>query len=164
MVRAVARETATKLESASRRLREKGDKRNTWLLREGVPFPNTPLALNLGEGERERRLKSFGLRRAQLGANPSLHVSKTRLAVHQLPLFVNDKLLKRLALHAQRAFTAEVKEGMRTDLDEEEKEDNTMSSVIKPEKEARGRPPPSIVVQSKVVRQNDRVDLSLIHI
>ena len=158
VVRAVARETATKLESASRRLREKGDKRNTWLLREGVPFPNTPLALNLGEGERERRLKSFGLRRAQLGANPSLHVSKTRLAVHQLPLFVNDKLLKRLALHAQRAFTAEVKEGMRTDLDEEEKEDNTMSSVIKPEKEARGRPPPSIVVQSKVVRQNDRVD------
>ena len=158
VVRAVTRDTASKLEKASRKSREKGDKRNTWLMREGVPFPDTPLASQLGDGEKERRLKSFGLRRAQMGANPSLHISKTRLAVHQLPLFVNDKLLKRLALHALRTFNNEVKEGTREDLDEEEKEDQTVSSVAKPTKEGKNRPPPSAVVQAKVVLQTDRID------
>ncbi|WFD42196.1 RNA recognition motif-containing protein [Malassezia psittaci] len=160
VARAVTREHASKLETASRKTREKGDNRNTWLLREGVPLPNTPLSKLLSEKEVDRRLQSFSIRRAQLGANPSLHVSKTRLAVHQLPLFVTDKMLKRMALYALRAFTDEVKRGEREDLDDDEKADKTMSANIKDTDQdpAKKRPPPSLVIQSKVVRQNERVD------
>lgn len=158
VVRAVTRETASQLEESGRKSREKGDKRNTWLLREGVPLPNTPLASSLSEAEIERRQRSFSVRRAQLGANPSLHVSKTRLAVHQLPLFVSDKMLKRLALHAVRAFNAEAKAGERPDLDADEKADTTLSPNAKEHTSDPKRPPPSVVVQSKVVLQNERAD------
>ncbi|WFD29758.1 RNA recognition motif-containing protein [Malassezia sp. CBS 17886] len=160
VVRAVTRESATKLETTARKSREKEDKRNTWLLREGVPLPNTPLAGQLSEKESDKRMQSFSVRRAQLGANPSLHVSKTRLAVHQLPLFATDKTLKRLALHALRAFTDEVKAGTRADLDEDEKADNTQSANAKTPTPTpgRSRPPPSLVVQSKVVTQAARID------
>ena len=158
VVRAVTRETASSLEATARKEREKGDKRNTYLLREGVPFPNTQLAASLSDAERERRMRSFSIRRAQLGANPSLHISKTRLAVHQLPLFVTNKMLKRIALHAVRAFNDEVKEGKRLDLDKDEKDDKTLSVNAKQPTEAKHRPPPSVVVQSKVVLQSERVD------
>ena len=158
VVRAVTRETASSLEATARKEREKGDKRNTFLLREGVPFPNTQLAASLSDAERERRMRSFSIRRAQLGANPSLHISKTRLAVHQLPLFVTNKMLKRIALHAVRAFNNEVKEGKRVDLDKDEKDDKTLSVNAKQPTEAKHRPPPSVVVQSKVVLQSERVD------
>jgi len=158
VVRAVTRDTATHLEDSARRAREKGDKRNTWLLREGVPFPTSPLVHQLSETEIERRMKSFSIRRAQLSTNPSLHVSKTRLAVHQLPLFVTDKMLKRLALHAVRTFQEEVKSGSRRDLNVDEKEDTTTSFNVKQKTDGKKRPPPSIVVQSKVVRQNERID------
>ncbi|SHO76429.1 Similar to S.cerevisiae protein NOP4 (Nucleolar protein) [Malassezia sympodialis ATCC 42132] len=158
VVRAVTRDTASHLEDSARRAREKGDRRNTWLLREGVPFPTSPLVHNLSEIEIEKRMKSFSIRRAQLSANPSLHVSKTRLAVHQLPLFVSDKVLKRLALHAVRAFQEEVKSGNRSDLSVDEKEDTSNSSSAKQNATGKKRPPPSIVVQSKVVRQNERID------
>ena len=158
VVRAVTRETASSLETTARKEREKGDKRNTYLLREGVPFPNTQLAASLSDAEREWRMRSFSIRRAQLGANPSLHISKTRLAVHQLPLFVTNKMLKRIALHAVRAFNDEVKEGKRVDLDKDEKDDKTLSANAKQPTEAKHRPPPSVVVQSKVVLQSERVD------
>ena len=158
VVRAVTRETASSLETTARKEREKGDKRNTYLLREGVPFPNTQLAASLSDAERERRMRSFSIRRAQLGANPSLHISKTRLAVHQLPLFVTNKMLKRIALHAVRAFNDEVKEGKRVDLNKDEKDDKTLSANAKQPTEAKHRPPPSVVVQSKVVLQSERVD------
>lgn len=158
VVRAVTRETASSLEVTARKEREKGDKRNTWLLREGVPFPNTQLAASLSDAEKERRMRSFSIRRAQLGANPSLHISKTRLAVHQLPLFVTNKMLKRLALHAVRAFNEEVKEGKRADLDKDEKDDKTLSANAKQSTGSKHRPPPSVVVQAKVVLQSERVD------
>ena len=160
IVRAVNREKATQLEASARKTREKSDKRNTWLLRESVPFPATPMAARLSEGEREKRMRSFSMRRAQLGANPSLHVSKTRLSVHQLPLFVTDKLLKHLALHALKSFGHEVKNGEREDLTAEEKEDTTLSSAVRPDSAAsrKKRVPPSAVVQAKVVLQNDRID------
>ena len=158
VVRAVTRETASSLETTARKEREKGDKRNTYLLREGVPFPNTQLAASLSDAERERRMRSFSIRRAQLGANPSLHISKTRLALHQLPLFVTNKMLKRIALHAVRAFNDEVKEGKRVDLDKDEKDDKTLSANTKQPTQAKHRPPPSVVVQSKVVLQSERVD------
>lgn len=162
VVRAVPRETASELETAARNAREKSDKRNTWLLREGVPFPNTTMASALNEADIDKRMRCFSMRRSQLGANPSLHVSKTRLAVHQLPLFMTNKLLKRLALHACKAFNSEVRAGQRADLSAEEKADTTQSHATKSEEAPASKKkkdiPPSAVVQSKVVLQNERID------
>jgi nucleolar protein 4 len=158
---AVAREQAGSLEAAARAAREKGDKRNTHLMREGVPFPNSPLARDMSESEKEKRLASFGVRKSQLGANPSLFISKTRLSVRQLPLFATDRILKRLAIYAVRHFGLEARAGERTDLSAEEKGDRTMSAALTGEdglpKQKRTERQ-TAVVQSKVVRQQDRLD------
>lgn len=157
VIPAVARDEASRLETSGRKEREKGDKRNTWLLREGVPFPNSDFAAKLAPSEVEKRLQSFQVRKAQLGANPSLFVSKTRLSVRSLPLFVSDRMLKRLAIHAIKAFGAEVRAKEREDLDADEKADRTVSSSIENRKRKPGERP-TAVVQSKVVRQHDRVE------
>ncbi|SPC65615.1 related to Nucleolar protein NOP4 [Ustilago sp. UG-2017b] len=157
VIPAVARGEASRLETSGRKEREKGDKRNTWLLREGVPFPNSDFAAKLAPSEVEKRLQSFQVRKAQMGANPSLFVSKTRLSVRSLPLFVSDRMLKRLAIHAIKAFTAEVRKGEREDLDVDEKADRTVSSSVENRKRKPGERP-TAVVQSKVVRQHDRVE------
>ncbi|PWN49528.1 hypothetical protein IE53DRAFT_388239 [Violaceomyces palustris] len=157
VVPAVARDEASKLEESGKKQREKGDKRNTWLMREGVPFPNSQLSASLSQVECDKRLHSFTARRSQLASNPSLYISKTRLAIRQLPLFVTDRMLKRLALHAIRSFKAEVKLGKREDLTSDEKLDATISPAVENAKRKRGERPTS-VVQSKIVRQNDRVD------
>ncbi|SPO20193.1 related to Nucleolar protein NOP4 [Ustilago trichophora] len=157
VIPAVARDEASRLETSGRKEREKGDKRNTWLLREGVPFPNSDFAAKLAPSEVEKRLQSFQVRKAQMGANPSLFVSKTRLSVRSLPLFVSDRMLKRLAIHAIKAFGSEVRAGERQDLDADEKADRTMSSSVENRKRKPGERP-TAVVQSKVVRQHDRVE------
>lgn len=157
VIPAVARDEASRLETSGRKEREKGDKRNTWLLREGVPFPNSDFAAKLPPSEVEKRLQSFQVRKAQLGANPSLFVSKTRLSIRSLPLFVSDRMLKRLAIHAIKSFSSEVKAGEREDLDADEKADRTLSSSIENRKRKPGERP-TAVVQSKVVRQHDRVE------
>lgn len=157
VIPAVARDEASRLETSGRKEREKGDKRNTWLLREGVPFPNSDFAAKLAPSEVEKRLQSFQVRKAQMGANPSLFVSKTRLSVRSLPLFVSDRMLKRLAIHAIKAFAAEVRAGEREDLDADEKADRTVSTSVENRKRKPGERP-TAVVQSKVVRQHDRVE------
>ncbi|EST06452.1 RNA recognition motif domain protein [Kalmanozyma brasiliensis GHG001] len=157
VIPAVDRSEATRLETSGRKEREKGDKRNTWLLREGVPFPNSDFAAKFAPSETEKRLQSFQVRKAQLGANPSLFVSKTRLSVRSLPLFVSDRMLKRLAVHAVKAFGAEVRAKEREDLDADEKADRTLSAAGENRKRKPGERP-TAVVQSKVVRQHDRVE------
>nr|CDI51437.1 related to Nucleolar protein NOP4 [Melanopsichium pennsylvanicum 4] len=157
VIPAVARDEASKLETSGRKEREKGDKRNTWLLREGVPFPKTNFATKLAPSEVEKRLQSFQVRKAQMGANPSLFVSKTRLSIRSLPLFVSDRMLKRLAIHAIKAFASEVRAQQRDDLDADEKADRTVSSSVENRKRKPGERP-TAVVQSKVVRQHDRVE------
>ncbi|CEH16394.1 Nucleolar protein fibrillarin NOP77 (RRM superfamily) [Ceraceosorus bombacis] len=161
VVSAVAREEATSLEASARAARERSDKRNTHLMREGVPFPNSELSRLMSESEREKRLNNFGIRKAQLGANPALYISKTRLSVRQLPLYVSDRTLKRLALHAVRSFDQEVKEGKRPDLTREEKEDKTLSAAIvgaDGKIQTRRGERLTAVVQTKVIRQMDRLD------
>lgn len=157
VIPAVARGEATKLETSGRKEREKGDKRNTWLLREGVPFPSSDFAARLAPSEVEKRLQSFQVRKAQMGANPSLFISKTRLSVRSLPLFVSERMLKRLAIHSIKTFGAEVRAGTREDLDADEKADRTLSASIENRKAKPGERPTS-VIQTKVVRQNDRVE------
>ncbi|KAI0360710.1 RNA-binding domain-containing protein [Trametes cingulata] len=177
--RAVTRDEATRLKEIGERQREKADKRNLYLLREGIILPNTPAAELLPPAEVEKRTQSFNARRALLRSNPSLFVSRTRLSVRQLPLFVTERMLKRLAIHAVRAFEAEVKEGKREPLTADELAEPTPegegegADVKMEEDEDEGSPKkgkkgkllkgkkggrPTGVKQAKIVRQQDRVD------
>lgn len=139
VIRAVTRDEAGRLKEIGERSREKADKRNMYLLREGgvsvvcfiyadsdtctVILPNSPLAGTTSPADLERRTNSFNARRALLKSNPSLYISKTRLSIRQIPLFVTEQILKRLAIHAMRAFEKEVKEEKRGGLTEEESRD-----------------------------------------
>ncbi|KAF8319207.1 RNA-binding domain-containing protein [Amanita rubescens] len=123
VIRAVTRGEAGRLKELGERAREKADKRNMYLLREGVILPNSPSAATIPPTDLERRTNSFNARRALLKSNPSLYISKTRLSIRQIPLFVTERMLKRLAIHAVRTFEKEVKEGKRNGLSEEESRD-----------------------------------------
>lgn len=157
VIPAVEREKADSLSAAGQRARNKQDKRNTYLMREGVPFPGTPLAQTLGTNEKEleRRLASFSQRKTQLSANPSLFISKTRLSVRQLPLFCTDRTLKRLAIHAIKSFKSEAAAGQREDLHADEASDRTFSPASHPPKKGERA---TSVIQAKVVRALDRPD------
>lgn len=210
VVRAVTRDEAGKLKEAGEKAREKADKRNMYLLREGgacslavlfvswihfsfcpylfslVILPNTPAAANLPAVEIEKRTNSFNARRQLLRTNPSLFISKTRLSIRQIPLFVTERMLKRLAIHAMRSFQAEVRKGTRTGLTEDEKADtgaqpgdegnkDVKVEDVKEEDESdedgakkggkgkvkKGKKPGrnTGVKQAKIVRQQDRVDV-----
>jgi nucleolar protein 4 len=164
LARAVTRTEADKLREAGERAREKADKRNLYLLREGVVFPNSPAASQLPATELEKRTNSFEARKKLLRSNPSLFVSKTRLSVRQLPLFVTPRVLKRLALHAVREFEDEVKAGKRASLTQDElRADEALVDLDAgggdPDKKRttrKGRH--TAVKQAKVVTQGDRID------
>ncbi|CED82368.1 Nucleolar protein fibrillarin NOP77 (RRM superfamily) [Phaffia rhodozyma] len=162
---AVTREEAGKMKEENERRKEKVDKKNTYLMREGVIFANSPAAASLSEIELEKRQKSFNDRKTLLSSNPSLYISKTRLSIRQLPTFCTDRTLKRLAIHACREFDAEVGRGEREDLDEDEKRDGTLSAAVlksmedpKKKKKAGRAERQTVVVQAKIVRATDRVD------
>ncbi|TXT15902.1 hypothetical protein VHUM_00405 [Vanrija humicola] len=160
--RAVTREQAGNLKEDAERAREKGDKRNTYLMREGVVYPNSPAAAALPAAEVEKRQAAFNARKALLRSNPALYVSKTRLSIRQLPLFITDRGLKRLGIHAVRTFDAEVAAGTREPLSRVEDTDTTLSPALEA-RAASGKGPKrgerqTAVVQSKVVRQNEKVD------
>jgi nucleolar protein 4 len=134
-----------------------------------VIFPNSPAAANLPPAELEKRQASFNARRAVLRSNPSLFISKTRLSIRQLPLFVTDRVLKRLAIHSIRAFDAEVKAGEREGLTRAEETDTTLSAALaarhdKAKGNAKGKggkggkERETPVIQSKVVRQAEKSD------
>jgi nucleolar protein 4 len=127
----------------------------------------------LSTTEVEKRTQSFNARRALLRSNPSLYVSRTRLSIRQLPLFVTERMLKRLAIHAVRAFEAEVKQGTRAGLTADElaervaedaAEDDTPSAEKAKSKgkgrahDKKGKGRDTGVRQAKIVRQQDRVD------
>ncbi|KAJ7684761.1 hypothetical protein DFH06DRAFT_1073674 [Mycena polygramma] len=163
VVRAVTRDVAGKLKEDGEKKREKADKRNMYLLREGVILPNTPAADTLTSTEIERRTTSYNARRTLLKSNPALFISKTRLSIRQIPIFVTERLLKRLAIHAVRAFQDDVKSGARAALsadelaevqDEDDKEDEPKKKLSK--KMLLGRR--TGVKQAKIVRQAERVD------
>ncbi|KAF8154560.1 hypothetical protein B0H34DRAFT_809141 [Crassisporium funariophilum] len=171
VVRAVTRDVAGKLREDNERMREKADKRNMYLLREGVVMPNTPASEHLTPAEVERRTSSFNARRALLKSNPSLFISKTRLSVRQIPIFVTERMLKRLALHATKAFQTEVKEGSRQPLTADElvyvpppKEETKQPEPVdadadkKKDKKKKFTGRDTGVKQTKIVRQMERVD------
>ena len=105
----------------------------------------------------EKRQASFNARKTLLRSNPSLYISKTRLSIRQLPLFVTDRTLKRLAIHAVRVFDDEVSRSEREALARIEEADDTLSPAISGKKKKRGERE-TAGVQSKVVRQGEKVD------
>ncbi|KAF8317999.1 hypothetical protein DL93DRAFT_2055213 [Clavulina sp. PMI_390] len=162
---AVSRDRAEKLRETGERAREKQDTRNLYLMREGVIFPSSPAASSLTQAELQRRQDSFQARRTLLRTNPSLFISKTRLSVRNLPLWVSERGLKRLAVHAVRAFEEEVKAGTRAGLSEDELEDlgaepaereDDKPGKTKGKKKFTGRS--TGVKQTKIIRVADRVD------
>ncbi|KAI0746734.1 hypothetical protein C8Q80DRAFT_1177076 [Daedaleopsis nitida] len=172
---AVTRDEASKLKEAGERQREKADKRNLYLLREGIILPNSPAAESLPPAEVEKRTQSFNQRRALLRSNPSLFVSRTRLSIRQLPLFVTERMLKRLAIHAVRTFEAEAKAGKREPLSADElaepedaadedgdvkmkSEEDASASSKKYQKKGKGKGRATGIKQAKIIRQQDRVD------
>ncbi|KAH8110883.1 RNA-binding domain-containing protein [Phellopilus nigrolimitatus] len=169
VTRAVTRDSAQRLKDEGERQREKADKRNMYLLREGVIFPNTPAAATLSPAELEKRSASFSTRRTLLKSNPTLYVSKTRLSIRQLPMFTTERTLKRLGIHAVRAFEKEVKSGERQPLSADELHEDIEDVEMVDEKEKvkekgkeKGKGWKSEretgVKQAKIVRQADRVD------
>ncbi|KZO97711.1 hypothetical protein CALVIDRAFT_512877 [Calocera viscosa TUFC12733] len=155
VVRAVPRDDATKLKEDGEKRREKEDKRHLYLMREGVIFPNAPASSTISSEELNRRVASFNTRRTLLRSNPSLYISKTRLSVRQIPTFATERTLKRLAIHAVRAFQDEVKSGARDALARDELDDDTAPSSGSQKKRGERQ---TAVVQAKLVRQAERVD------
>jgi len=121
-----------------------------------VILPNAPAAETLPSVEVQKRTDSYNARRALLGSNPSLYVSKTRLSIRQIPTYVTERMLKRLATHATQAFDEEVALGSRAGLSEEEMtRDEPASDGDKAQNKGKAIPR---VRQAKIVRQADRVD------
>lgn len=119
-------------------------------------LPNTPAAETLSSVEVQKRTDSHNARRALLGSNPSLYVSKTRLSIRQIPTYVTERMLKRLTTHAIQAFDEEVALGSRAGLSEEETtRDEPVSDGDKAQNKGKAIPR---VRQAKIVRQADRVD------
>lgn len=119
-------------------------------------LPNSPAAETLPSVEVQKRSDSYNARRALLGSNPSLYVSKTRLSIRQIPTLVTERMLKRLATHAIQTFDEEVVSGSRTGLSEEEMtRDEPAADGDKTRNKGRATPR---VRQAKIVRQADRVD------
>ncbi|KDQ23410.1 hypothetical protein PLEOSDRAFT_1109053 [Pleurotus ostreatus PC15] len=162
VVRAVTRDVAHKLKEEGEKQREKADKRNLYLLREGVIFANTPAADSLSATEVERRTNSYSARKSLLRTNPSLFISKTRLSIRQIPIFVTERMLKRLAIHATRAFEDDVREGRRSALTEDELTNEPVAEADENLPPAKGKKPRGTrntgVKQAKIVRQQERVD------
>ena len=141
-------------------------------------MPNTPSAQFLTPAEVEKRTSSFNARRALLKSNPSLFISKTRLSIRQIPIFVTERMLKRLSVHALKAFEDEVKKGSRVgltadelaseetavidddDVDEKAQQDTEKEKKKQKKKKFTG-PKSSLntpIKQTKIVRQLERVD------
>lgn len=111
------------------------------------------------EAEIAKRQDAFTARKTLLKSNPSLYISKTRLSIRQLPLFVTDRTLKRLAIHAIRTFDQEVEASTREPLNRQEENDDTISPAVvaRDGKKKRGERE-TAVIQSKVVRQSEKTD------
>lgn len=169
----MTRDTASRLAEANLRARERADKRNLYLLREGFPTA----VLGLTEADRERRQASYDARQRMLKRNLALYVSRTRLSIRGLPLFVSERGLKRLTLHAISEFEAEVGRGERAALTEDElRMDGTddvsellavsPEGTVKGEEKSKGKgkgkgKKPSaatIISQAKIVRDASRAD------
>jgi nucleolar protein 4 len=126
-----------------------------------VIFPNSDEAKNLHPADLAARQQSFDQRKALLRSNLSLYISFTRLSLRQLPLYVSERCLKRLARHALDQWRKEVKAGKRTELTEEELEREVTLEKKIPEKKSESKKKKEIkskVKQVKILRTTEKTD------
>ncbi|XP_074598502.1 RNA-binding protein 28 [Brevipalpus obovatus] len=82
------------VESKNRKPR---DRRNLYLAKEGLIYPESPAAEGLSQSDLAKRLQCELNKRRQLN-NLTSFVSRNRLCIHNLPETINDKKLKKLFL------------------------------------------------------------------
>lgn len=149
---AVTRTQVTDLEK-SRFEALRTDKRNMYLLPEGVVFPDMEAAKSLPPAEVSKRVASYSQRKKLLETNPALFVSKTRLSIRNLPLTIEEKELKTKIRESVIKFYEQVEQGIRKGLDER---------TIQEELESGLKPPNSKrkinIKQVKILRSLDRID------
>ncbi|KAF2790678.1 RNA-binding domain-containing protein [Melanomma pulvis-pyrius CBS 109.77] len=120
--RAVDRNEAVRLttEGAASRFSRDKDKRRLYLLSEGTISQGSPLYQTLSPSEITMREASAKQRQKLIQANPSLHLSLTRLSIRNIPRSITSKDLKALARGAVVGFAEDVKNGKRERLSKEE--------------------------------------------
>ncbi|EXX70763.1 Nop4p [Rhizophagus irregularis DAOM 197198w] len=143
IVKAVDRNEADKLTKMNQQRKRKEDKRNVYLMQEGVIFPNTKAAKLLTPSEVNKFVASYSMRKNLLAKNPNLYISKTRLSIRNLPLTIDENKLRILGKESIKKFKEEVESKERKDLTENEKIGWNKKVVIK---------------QAKIVRAKDRID------
>ncbi|KAJ1742243.1 RNA recognition motif-containing protein [Coemansia sp. RSA 989] len=146
VVKAVNRDRAHDLAVEGTQKRKSKDKRSAYLLKEGVIFPDTPAAALMAPADLEHHIKEYSVRKNQILKNPNLYMSRTRLTVHNIPRSIDDAALRSAAISAVSKFKHEAKENIRKPLSKEEKEEGW-------DKMPR-------VLQAKIVRSSDRVDVN----
>lgn len=146
IAKAVDRNTAHDLATEGLRKRRSKDNRNTYLLKEGVIFPDTPSAEMMAPADLEHHIKEYGVRKNQIQKNPNLYMSKIRLTVHNIPRSVDDAGLRGAAMSSIDKFKQEIKDKKRQPLSQDEMEEGW---------DKRPR-----VTHAKIVRSTDRVDAS----
>lgn len=140
-----------------------------------VIFADSPAASSIPPGELKKRLQAYEDRRTSLRTNPTLFISRTRLSVRNLPPWVTDRCLKKLASHSVQAFKKVVEAGemedisrAETDLDalpaaEENAEDQTTTVKSHPKGKKKSfftsKNKTSLVKQAKIARSAERLDL-----
>ena len=149
--RAVDRNEATRLTSASSSIRNVQDKdrRRLYLLSEGTVPSHTHLYGRLSLSEIKIREDSAKQRQSLIKSNPMLHLSLTRLSIRNLPRGITSRVLKALAREAVVGFAKDVKCGLRKPLSKEEllRGGEEMKQAEKARK-AKGK---GIVKQAKIV-------------
>ncbi|KAJ2727036.1 RNA recognition motif-containing protein [Coemansia sp. Benny D115] len=144
--KAVDRNTAHDLATKGLAKRKGKDKRNAYLLKEGVVFAETPAAALMAPADLEHHIKEYGVRKNQILKNPNLYMSKTRLTVHNIPRLVDESAMRSAAMSAIDKFKHEVKSGVRKPLSADEM--------------AEGWDKRPHITQVKIVRSTDRVEAS----
>ncbi|KAJ3342306.1 RNA recognition motif-containing protein [Gonapodya sp. JEL0774] len=127
---AVTRVQAGALVVENKRKKRGQDKRNLYLAREGVVFPDTPAAASMTPTEVSKRQTSYAERKRMLERNPNLFVSKTRLSLRNLWTQLHDGDLRKLSKLAVDAFWREWRQGTRQGLEREVLEEDGLLDPI----------------------------------
>ncbi|EGF79027.1 hypothetical protein BATDEDRAFT_12759 [Batrachochytrium dendrobatidis JAM81] len=150
---AVSKKLAGELTYDSKLRRRAQDKRNMYLMREGVIFAGTEAAKTITEEELLKRTNSFADRKRILATNPNLFISRTRLSIRSLMPYVTDHELRNTAKHAVIAFWKQVEEGTRQPLEPE-----VVDEELQQGNDAPGIKRKVTIRQAKVLLDMDRLD------
>lgn len=150
---AVSRNIATELSHSGKMNQRAQDKRNLYLMREGVIFPESDAAKSLSADQLEKRVSGFAHRKRLISTNPSLFISQTRLSIRNLSQKTTEAQLKNEAKFAVVHFWREVESGKRQEMERE----------VMEEEYNLGRPIPCSarkieIKQAKILMDKDRLD------